>query len=383
MPNPKINTAQTQFWSLDVQHEIARNTVIDVGYSGAHGVHLYDIENINLIGSGNLYLGDNTSSPSCATLLTTTPNPNLCYTRANNQFGDINMRGSLGGSSYNALNVRFQTQNLHNSGLTLVANYTWAHSLDDLSSTFSDNLQGGSGAIGNLGYTNVLDPKLDWGSSDYDVRHRFVISPQWTVPWHKSGTGFRTQALGGWTVVGIHTVRSGTPFSIFDYTDNLNFYTVPRLTPGTPITDYRTGTTQPVAGAANLYNVLNVPVPAVTGPLNPTLGISDFGPYPADMTHRNAFRGPGAWNTDVALEKKFKVTERVGLTFRAEGFDIFNHHNLYINTSNLDYSSQGSGATLGTGTTQVTAQRGGLGSVALGGNHDERRFGQFALKVTF
>ena len=158
---------------------------------------------------------------------------------------------------------------------------------------------------------------------------------------------------------------------------------MPRLTPATPITDYRTGTAQAVAGAANLYNVLNVPVPAVTGPLNPTLGISDFGPYPADMTRRNAFRGPGAWNTDVAVEKKFNLTERVGLTFRAEGFAIFNHHNLYINTSNLDYSSQGSGATLGTGTTQVTAQKGGLGSVALGGNHDERRFGQFALKVTF
>src|SRR5207248_1138645 len=289
-----------------------RNTVFEIGYNGAHGVHLYDIENVNLLGSGNLYLGDNTSSPLCAATANGVDfgtNPNLCYTRANNQFTDINMRGSLGTSSYNALNVRLQSQNIHNTGLTLVANYTWAHSLDDLSSTFSDNLQGGSGAIGNLGYTNVLDPKLDWGSSDYDVRHRFVISPQWQVPWYKSGTGFRTQALGGWTIVGIYTARTGTPFSIFDYTDDLNFYTVPRLTPATPITDYHTVSPQPVVSAPNVFNVLNVPVPAVTGPLDPTLGISDFGPYPADMTRRNAFRGPGAWNTDLAVEKKFNLTE--------------------------------------------------------------------------
>jgi hypothetical protein len=297
------------------------------------------------------------------------------------------MRGSLGTSAYNALNVRFQKQNLHSSGLSLVANYTYAHSLDDLSSTFSDNLQGGSGAIGNLGYTNVLDPKLDWGSSDFDIRNRFVFSPVWEVPWFKTGKGFMPQLAGGWTLSGVYTVRTGTPFSIFDYTGDMNFYTVPRLTPATPITDYHTSSGQLVPGAPNLYNVLNVPVPAMTGPLNATLGISDFGPYPANMTHRNAFRGPGAWTTDVGLGKKFKFTERVGLEFRAEGFNIFNHHNLYVNTSNLAYGlgtvSQGPGATMGTGSTFVTAQKGGLGSLALGGNHDERRFGQFALKLTF
>ncbi|HEX6806189.1 MAG TPA: carboxypeptidase regulatory-like domain-containing protein [Terriglobales bacterium] len=381
MPDPRINTAQTQFWSLDVQRQLARNTVLDIGYNGAHGVHLYDIENINLLGSGNLYLGDNVSDPLCATLVSTTPNPTLCYTRANNQYSNINMRGSLGNSFYSALNVRFQTQNLHNTGLALVANYTWAHSLDDLSSTFSDNLQGGSGAIGNLGYTNVLDPKLDWGSSDFDVRHRFVVSPVWETPWLKTGKGFLTQALGGWTISAIYNVRTGVPFSIFDYSNDLNFYTVPRLTPMTPITSYKTGS--PTFAGPNLFNVMNVPVPAPIGPLNPTLGISDFGPYPANMTHRNAFRGPGAWNTDAAVQKTFKLTERVGLTFRAEGFDVFNHHNLYVNTSNLDYSSQGPGATLGTGSNSVTAEKGGLGSLALGGNHDERRFGQFSLRVSF
>ena len=382
-PDSHISTAQTQFWSLDVQRRLARNTVFEIGYSGAHGIHLYDIENTNLIGSGNLYLGDNTSNALCAGFTPVAPtNPNLCLTRANSQFSNINVRGSRGNSAYNALNVRLQTQNLHDTGLSLTANYTYAHSLDDLSSTFSDSLQGGSGAIGTLGYTNALNPKLDWGSSDFDLRNRVAVSPVWESPWFKSGKGYKTQTLGGWTVSGVFTARTGTPFSIYDYTDNLNLYTIPRLTPATAITSYRTGGGQ-LTNGPNLYNLLNVPVPSVTGPLDPALGISDFGPFPAGMTHRNSFRGPGAWTTDVGVSKIFKLTERVGLEFRAEGFNIFNHHNMYVNTSNLDYSSQGPGATLATGSTFVTGQKGGLGSTALGGNHDERRFGQFALKLNF
>jgi hypothetical protein len=60
-----------------------------------------------------------------------------------------------------------QTQNFRNTGLSLVANYTLSQSLDDLSSTFSDSLQGGSGYIGSLGYTDPFNPGLDWGSSDF------------------------------------------------------------------------------------------------------------------------------------------------------------------------------------------------------------------------
>jgi hypothetical protein len=156
MPAPNINTAQTQFWSLALQREVARNTVVELGYSGAHGVHLYDIENINLLGGGQVYLGDPLTfpqSPDC---------PSPCLNRPNAQYSNINMRGSLGGSSYHALNIKLQTQNLHSTGLGIVANYTWAHSLDDISSTFSDSLQGGSGFIGSLGYTDFRNPGLDW-----------------------------------------------------------------------------------------------------------------------------------------------------------------------------------------------------------------------------
>ena len=379
MPNPNINVAQTQFWSLGLQRQIAHNTLIEVDYSGTHGVHLYDLENINLIGAANFYLGENPSSAACAGEGTpndlTTGLP-ICLVRPNQQYSNINMRGSLGSSAYDALNVKFQTQDLHHTGLTLVANYTWAHSLDDLSSTFSDSAQGGSGYIGDLGYTNVLDPKLDWGNSDYDIRHRVVISPIWQTPWFKSGTEWQRQVLGGWTIASIFVAHTGIPFSVFDYSNDFNFYTVPRLTPATPITNYHTGAPVPT-GTPGVFTVLTLPVPASSAPLDPALGISDFGPYPQNMTRRNAFRGPGAWNDDLAISKSFQLTERFGLQFRAEGFDVFNHHNLYAYVGNLDYS----GAPYTPLT--VTAFKGGLGNLALGGNHDERRFGQFSLRLAF
>jgi hypothetical protein len=381
MPDPRINVSQTQFWSLSVDREIARNTMMEIGYSGAHGVHLYDIENINLWGAGNVYLGDNYENANCNGPKDAATGNYLCYTRPNDQYSNINLRGSLGTSSYNALNFRFQTQNVRNTGLTLVANYTWSHSLDDLSSTFSDTLQGGSNGYGSLGYTNVLDPKLDWGSSDFDIRQRLVVSPIWATPWFKNNRGIKGEALGGWGISSVIMVRTGVPFSVFDLSNELNYYTVPRLTPMTPITSFSVHSPQAVG--ANEFSLLTLPSPAALGPLNPTLGISDFGPFPADMTHRNAFRGPGAWTNDFGLTKNFKLTERFGMEFRAEGFDLFNHHNYYINGLNLYYSSQGPGATMATGSNDVIALKGGLGSLAIGGNHDERRFGQFSLRLNF
>ncbi len=372
MPDPNIHTAQTQFWSLAVQRSLMTNTVLELSYSGAHGAHLYDIENINLLGGGQVYLGDPLTfpqSPDC---------PSPCLNRPNDQYSNINMRGSLGGSSYHALNIKLETQNLHNTGLGIVANYTWSHSLDDISSTFSDSLQGGSGYIGSLGYTDFRNPGLDWGSSDYDIRNRVAIAPIWQTPWFNNhGSGLERQALGGWLISSIITARNGIPFSVYDYSNDFNDYTVPRLTPATPITSFKVGSPQRVPGTPNTFNALTVPLPASFAPLNPTLGISDFGPWPGNMTRRNSFRGPGAWNWDAAVGKKFPIGERYNLEFRAEGFDVFNHHNYYVNTTTLYYD----GPT--TTPVSVTELKGGLGSLATGGNHDERRFGQFSLKFTF
>jgi hypothetical protein len=382
MPNPHIQVAQTQFWNLALQHQIVRGTVAQIGYVGTHSVHLYDIENINLLGAGQNYLDDPitfASDPDCplaSQILpgwyanNTTP---PCFDRPNNGFSNINMRGSLGEGRYNALIAGVQTQNLHNTGIDLVANYTWGHSLDDLSSTFGDSLQGGSGYVGSLGYTNLADPKLDWGSSDYDQRQRLTVTPIWAIPWFKTGSAIEREALGGWTVSGLFSAHTGIPFSVFDYDNDYNYYTTPRLTPATPISNYHVGSPQRVG--PNLYTAMNIPQPASFAPLNSTLGISDFGPYPSGMTHRNCFRGPGAWNGDMSVEKRFPITEGTAFVFRAEGFDFVNHHNYYVNTTTLAF--------FGPGPMPVYEEKGGLGTLATGGNHDERRFGQFSLRFNF
>jgi hypothetical protein len=87
--------------------------------------------------------------------------------------------------------------------------------------------------------------------------------------------------------------------------------------------------------------------------------------------------GTGAWNFDLAVGKSFALTERMSLQFRAEGFNLFNHHNLYLNATNYDVANF-TGAPV-----VIDALKGGLGNSAIGGNHDERRFGQFSLRVSF
>ena len=95
------------------------------------------------------------------------------------------------------------------------------------------------------------------------------------------------------------------------------------------------------------------------------------------MTTRNMFFGPGAWTFDLAVAKNFALTERFSLEFRAEGYDILNHTNMYVNGFNLDAALFSGGPVI------LQGLKGGLGNGANNGQHDERRFGQFALRLHF
>jgi hypothetical protein len=365
-----INVAQTQFWGLTLERQLGGHNLIGLEYNGAHGVHLYDITNVNELGGGQAYFGDSRTIAG----LSCSP---TCWTRPNMQFTSINNRNSRGFSHYNALNIKFQSQELRHTGVSLIANYTWAHSMDNLSSTFSETSGGGNG-IGNLGYLDPRNPALDYGNSDTDIRNRLVIAPLWKTPWFGSGKGWERQAFGGYTVTGIFTARTGVPYTIADSTNSLNSgagpYGIPRYVPASTISSYSPNQLTLPAGAINDFTILTLPAANHFSGFD---GISDFGPYPANMTQRNNFAGPGAWTFDLSLAKSFAITERVSLQFRAEGFNILNHHNLYVNGFDLD------AANFKTGSVNVDGKFGGLGSAANNGNHDERRFGQFALRLLF
>jgi Carboxypeptidase regulatory-like domain len=357
-----IRTAQTQFWDGALERQLARNTVVSLQYAGARGIHLYDIKNINTLGGGQVLLGD-----------PLTVNGNTGLSRLNNQYSNINNRGSHGDSYYEAMNIQFQTTNYHNSGLSLVANYTFGHQLDDLSTTFSET----NNAFG-LGYTQPFNPGFDHGNGDLDLRQRLVIGPLYRTP-SFSRNRLMSEALGGWQVTGIYTVRTGAPFSYFDSTNNATGYQVARYNPAPGETISQHSFTKIPSGvnggSVNSYNIGNLP-PALSFGNPALLGISDWGPFPPTMVARNSFRGPGAWTFDASVSKIFPIHEQVNVEFRAEGFDLLNHHNLFIQEGLNDVANVGDGVPV-----PITASKGGIGNN--GGANDERRFGQFALKINF
>jgi Carboxypeptidase regulatory-like domain/TonB dependent receptor len=370
-----IRTAQTQFWDGALEYQLAHNTVVSLQYAGARGVHLYDIKNINTVGGGNVLLGD-----------PVTVNGNTALTRLNNQYSNINNRGSNGDSYYQAMNIQFQTTNYRNTGLSIVANYTYSHQTDDLSTTFSET----NNAFG-LGYLQPFNPGFDHGNGDLDLRQRFVIGPLYRTP--TMSNKLMNETLGGWQVTGIYTVRTGAPFSYFDSTNNFSGYQYARYNPAPGQTISKHSFTKIPSNsqvAPNSYQIgflpqaLSFPDPPIY-PANPALYnaqtqtgflISDWGPFPPTMVARNSFRGPGAWTFDAAVSKIFPIHEQINVEFRAEGFDLLNHHNLFIQEGLDDVANVGDGVPV-----PITASKGGIGNN--GGANDERRFGQFALKINF
>ena len=127
-----IRTAQTQFYSAALEHQITHSTFISFQYMGARGIHLYDIKNYNGLGAGNVQLGDPNIDPATGF---------YGLTRLNPQYSNVNNRGSEGDSYYNGGNVQFQSNDLHHSGLSVVMNYTLAHATDNLSTDFLRNEQ--------------------------------------------------------------------------------------------------------------------------------------------------------------------------------------------------------------------------------------------------
>ncbi|HEY1984778.1 MAG TPA: TonB-dependent receptor [Terracidiphilus sp.] len=380
-----IKTAQTQFYSMAVEHQMTHNAFVSLEYVGARGIHLYDIKNYNGLGAGNVTLGDPNVDPVTG---------EYGLTRLNPQYSNINNRGSEGDSYYNGMNVQFQMTNLRNTGLTVVTNYTLAHQMDDLSTTFSE-----SNNAFSLGYTDPFNPALDRGNGDLDVRNRLTLAPIWATPFFKNRNNLKGEALGGWQVAGIYTVHTGTPFSYYDLTNNYSGYNIARYTPLGAVTrhTYKSIPSGVTGGGNNSYVIGQLPAANSWGnsnllppsSANPTMpdpgypnGISDWGPFPRNMIQRNSFRGPGYWNLDLQVTKTFPIHERMNLEFRAEGFNIFNHHNLFLQEGLNDVSSNSFvDPATGLSYPQVIASKGGIGNN--GGANDERRFGQFALKFDF
>ena len=344
--NPYIPQAYAHLFSTSLEHQFFQNHHLEVDYSGSVGVHLYDIANENRPGAGNVYLGIPCTPGSCTAPL-------------NPQYGSINVRGGNAISNYNAMNVRYDIQDISHSGITLRMNYTWSHAIDELSDTFSASTN-----QFNLGYTDSFNPRLDYGDAEFDNRHRVVLSMVYAVPFFRHTSGIAKYLLDGWQFAPIFSARTGAPYSIYDLTNAENVY--PRLMyPGA------LGLTSNVPRSLtgpNTYQVFNIT--GATTYANPITLNSDFGPYPSDMTGRDIFRLPGTWNLDAGLYKETKISERVNLQLRLEAYNVFNHANFGVNISSA-YIYGGSGVITG-----------GYGLLP-GGTYGDNRNVQLGLKIIF
>jgi outer membrane receptor protein involved in Fe transport len=369
--DPHLKTAYANLYNFSVEHEVAPNTLIAVEYTGSRGVHQYSIAGENEAYFGNEYLGD----------------AYLGGERLNNQYGSINVRESNGDAYYNGVNVRFEDSNFGKYGLQLVSNYTFAKSMDNLSSTFSQ-----SGNNFNLGFINGFAPGLDRGNSDYDARQRVTLGAVYEPKYLEFKSNKLMHAtLGGLEFAPILTAQSGPHFTVYDCS-NIYGYACPRIE---AVHDQKYHSKpmnvgpdefnlQPLAldSHNSFYNTFISNAFGLTPQIVPGAGVfgvagseipncGSNGCYQDPGMGRNQFSGPNIWNLDMGVYKNFRFTERLNAQFRGEFYNVLNHHNIYTVPGDADYA-------------EVDTIQGLKGSTdGSPGPGDERRQIQLALKLTF
>lgn len=308
-----------QQWHLDVQREVARNTVATVSYVGSRGTHLVRESDLNQLFplplNQNPYAPGEAIGPNdCSTL--TTPSgvavTGEALVHLNISCGNIiadPLRPFPGyttithieeaaSSNYNAL----QTSLRRNVGqLQLSVAYSYSHSIDDSSDR------------GDSSFVNSYNFATNRASSNFDERHVLNFSYVWDLPFFK-GSGLTNKVLGGWEFSGITSISSGTPFTPILSLDNA-------------------GVANGISGALAHPDIVGDPnarpFPAPDGGFPVAFYNTNAYALPRGLTFgdagRNSLRNPRYTNFDMALFKHFSVTERVGFEFRAEAFNVFNH----------------------------------------------------------
>jgi hypothetical protein len=317
--DPHLKLPRTYQWNVALEQSIGNNQTISATYVGAIGRQLLRVTN----------------------LFNVSPN-----------FEFIALTDNSATSDYNALQVKFQRR--LSRGFQALASYSWAHSIDIAS---TDALATNINTPGQ-----IADSNTDRGNSNFDIRHAATAGVTYELPSFGSEKTFRA-ILSGWSIDSFLFARSAPPVNVVGasfFTAGTQLAPRPNVNAGVPLEIH--GSQFP--GGKIFNRAAFTPAPAGT---QGNLG-------------RNVLRGFGAWQADVGVQRQFRLTERLGLRFRAEFFNIFNHPNfgspINVLTSPLfGRSTQTLANSLGSG-----GANGGLNPLyQIGGP----RSIQFALKLQF
>ena len=215
-------------------------------------------------------------------------------------FGNVTYYADDGNSSFNSLLVKLDKRLSH--GLSYLVSYTYGKSIDEGSGTASGS--DASGGVQNS-YNRFEGQR---GLSDFDVRHRLVLSPIWNLPFGLANRSLTDKVIGGWQVSGIFQFQTGRPFT-------------PNESGNISLTGQSSDRPNVVAGCD-----VNAAPKSVTEWFNtacftlpPSGTFGDAG--------RNILTAPGLVTLDFAVARVFTITERMHLQFRAEAFNLANHPN--------------------------------------------------------
>ncbi|MEP7362040.1 MAG: TonB-dependent receptor [Acidobacteriota bacterium] len=275
-------TPYVQQWNLNIQQDLGHNFLAQVSYTGSGAHKLYGLTNYNqpFPGTGNV----NARRPIQG-------------------YATINSYNPFINSTYNALLGKLERR--FTNGMTVLASYTYGHSIDGGPSP-NDQSDPGPQDSRNL--------KAQKGSSNFDVRHRFVVSGLYQLPFGKSA-GALNYLARDWQISGIISAQTGNPFTVTSSTDPSSTATTARpdrLRDGQLPADERV----PTHWFDN------------TAFLTPTCAC--FG-----NSGRQILRGPGFQNVDIGISRDFLFHERYRVHFRGEAFNLFNHPNFGLPNSSI------------------------------------------------
>jgi Carboxypeptidase regulatory-like domain/TonB dependent receptor len=321
-----LRTPYMQQWHFGFEHELPGNSVVALTYAGSKGTKLYTFFNGNQ--------AEPTTDPNAPTAPRrlvksagcTLATPDLCSPVFDT---GIDRFRSTGNSAYHSLQARFERR--FSKGLQLAASYTYAHSLDIASNANLGPTQN------NSDFRDYRIPQQEYGNSDFDVRHRFVASSIYELPFghgkHFLGnaSGFADQVVGGWQVLNIFSVSSGNWFTVLD--SNGNFANADGGAGGVSQRPDLVGDPNkagPVAANPGCVAPARIHTQAsffnTCAFADPALGsFGDVG--------RNTIQGPGYVSWDFSMIKGFHTSERTNLEFRAEFFNLPNHTNFLFAAS--------------------------------------------------